>query len=145
MIRTPEWLDTSLRTFCVMLCLFTIPFSLELLFYNPTSLTPIDFENKEISLFNALEPTKSKTVGMIAEKAVEHGIDPILALKVAFCESSYNPKAKNKQSSASGLFQITKKTFETYCSGNVFDAKDNLDCFLKLYPKHPTWWECNGL
>lgn len=34
-----------------------------------------------------------------------------VGLKLAFCESTYNPEAKNRTSSASGLFQITSSTW----------------------------------
>lgn len=62
--------------------------------------------------------------------------------RISMCESSQNPKARNKRSSAKGLFQFTDKTWNAYCDGDVFDASDNTRCFLKLYPKHPDWWEC---
>ena len=89
-----------------------------------------------------LEMTKSRVVGLIAEKAFEAGISPNLALQVAFCESSYNPKAVSKNG-AKGLFQFKDRTW-SYCKGNVFDPEANLDCFLKLWPKHKSWWQCKG-
>lgn len=84
--------------------------------------------------------TKADVVGMIAKKSIEAQIDPILSLRIAFKESSYNPIAKNKVSSAKGLYMFIDKTWKSYCTGDVYNAEDNLTCFLKLYPKHPDWW-----
>jgi hypothetical protein len=49
------------------------------------------------------EATQSATVDKIKAAFGKDGDD---AVKVAFCESSLNPEAKNKRSSARGLFQI---------------------------------------
>jgi len=64
------------------------------------------------------------------------------ALRIAFCESSYNPCAKNKNSSAGGLYQFLDGTWNNYCEGDKFNIIDNIRCFDKLYNKYPTWWEC---
>ena len=58
-------------------------------------------------------------------------------------ESRWNPKAKNGVSTARGLTQFIFKTWDNYCEGDVYDYKANLDCFLKLYPKHKSWWEAS--
>lgn len=42
----------------------------------------------------------------IANIASSHGVDKRIALRVANCESHFNPKAKNKDSTAKGLWQI---------------------------------------
>jgi soluble lytic murein transglycosylase-like protein len=56
------------------------------------------------------------------------------ALAVAKCESGFNPKAKNPNSTASGVFQIIKGTFKQFkCEGYVFDAEDNVKCARKIY------------
>lgn len=56
------------------------------------------------------------------------------AVKVAFCESSLDPRKTNSTSSASGLFQILKGTWESYqCEGNPFNAEDNIKCAYKIY------------
>jgi hypothetical protein len=78
---------------------------------------------------------KGKIVGMIAQKSYEAGLSPILSLKLAFCESSYNPKAVNPNSTASGLFMFTKPTWKEGVKkrgldwkwGDVLDAEKNLD------------------
>jgi len=47
-------------------------------------------------------------------------------------ESNWNPKAKNPTSTASGLFQFIKGTWEYHCKGHVFDPEDNIACGLRL-------------
>lgn len=60
--------------------------------------------------------------------------DPDIAVKVAFCESSLNPNAKHTNSSASGLFQIIKGTWNGYkCGDNRFDPDQNIACARKIY------------
>lgn len=56
-------------------------------------------------------------------------------------ESSWKVNARNPHSTAKGLGQFIDKTFANYCTGDVMNAEDNLDCFVKLYPRHKDWWE----
>ncbi len=50
----------------------------------------------------------------------------------ALTESELDPKAKNPNSSASGLFQLTKGTAKALGVKDVFDAQQNFDGFKKL-------------
>ena len=87
--------------------------------------------------------TKSLKISeYIRVEAIKHEIDPVLALRIANCESSLNPKAKNPYSSAGGVYQFLDGTWNAYCSGNKFNYKDSVDCFMDLYPKHQSWWVC---
>ena len=52
------------------------------------------------------------TIEMIKRKANELGLPPNIAVGLAGGESSFDPNAKAKTSSASGLFQITKGTMK---------------------------------
>lgn len=57
-------------------------------------------------------------------------------IRISQCESSHNPKAKNRRSSASGLFQITAGTwYSADCMGDKWSFKDSTDCAYKLYQK----------
>ena len=47
-------------------------------------------------------------------------------------ESSRNPKAKNPESTASGAFQLLKKTASSLGVKDVFDIEDNYNGYLKL-------------
>ncbi len=63
-----------------------------------------------------------------------------IALAIAEIESSFIPTAKNPDSTASGLFQITEDTWrETKCEGNIFDLKDNTQCAVKLFQEGEYW------
>ncbi len=66
-------------------------------------------------------------------------------IPLAFCESSMNPLAENNNSSATGIFQFITRTWDNYCEGDPKNYRDNIDCFLKLYPQHPDWWECDNI
>lgn len=48
---------------------------------------------------------------VITDIANEQGIDPMIMLSIAQVESALNPKAKNKRSSASGLYQFIDSTW----------------------------------
>ena len=55
---------------------------------------------------------------------------------IAYCESRYNPLAKNPNSTAKGLFQILDGTWNAYgCEGDVFDEHDNIVCAIKIYKR----------
>lgn len=64
-------------------------------------------------------------------------------IKIAKKESNMNPNAKNKTSSASGLFQIIAGTwFSNDCLGNKYDYKDNTNCAWKIQTQRGfTPWE----
>ena len=79
---------------------------------------------------------------MIIYHAQRSGVDIETALRIAHCESRFNPKAKSSISSASGLYQFINRTWEHYCEGDRFNAEDSIKCFMKLYPNYPHWWQC---
>lgn len=59
--------------------------------------------------------------------------DEPLMLKIAWCESRLETKAKNPTSSAKGLFQILDGTWEHFkCEGDPFNAEDNIKCGKKI-------------
>jgi hypothetical protein len=87
---------------------------------------------------------------LIREAAQSRGVDPDLALKIAQKESDLYPKAKNKRSSAYGLFQITDPTWKQYggTDENRYDLMDNIrigvdiiasnrDRFLREFKRAP--------
>lgn len=90
---------------------------------------------------NRLEYSKDEIVGIIAETAQRRKLDPVLSLRIAFCESSYNYKAGNPNSSASGLYMFTKGTWLEAVKKRGLDWKwedvknpiKNLDMFLWYY------------
>jgi len=71
-----------------------------------------------------------------------NGVKPKTALRIAWCESRNDPLAKNKNSSASGIYQFTKGTWKALCTGDVFNKTDNIKCFTENYNKYSYYWEC---
>ncbi len=67
------------------------------------------------------------------------------ALRVAKCESGFNPNAYNAGSGASGVFQFLPSTWRgsPYASSSPFDAEANVRAALWLYQRSgPTQWSC---
>lgn len=68
---------------------------------------------------------------------------------IARCESNHNPMAKNKSSTATGIYQFINSTFHAYCAGkNIYDFKDNIDCMYKVmeiddYPNGLKHWKAS--
>jgi soluble lytic murein transglycosylase-like protein len=70
------------------------------------------------------------------------------ALKIAKCESNYNPYAVNRSSGASGLFQFLPSTWAAspYHAQSVFDPSANAHAAEWLYVHAgPNQWSCNAL
>ena len=69
------------------------------------------------------------------------------ALRVAGCESSYNPSAVNSSSGASGVFQFMPSTWAgtPYAGYSVFDASANIHAAYWLFQRDGySWreWSC---
>jgi hypothetical protein len=64
----------------------------------------------------------------IRAAAQAKGIDPEVALRIAGAESTYNPKAQSKTSSAGGLFQVVDKTWKDFggAPGKKMDPVENI-------------------
>lgn len=83
-----------------------------------------------------------KVYDMIVRLADEYEVDSETALRIAQCESGFNPLAKNPNSSASGVYQFISSTWGIVGEGDVFDAEANIRAFMKTYPHYPSWWVC---
>lgn len=68
------------------------------------------------------------------------------AIRIARAESNFRPLVKNPSSTATGIFQFINSTWHRYCAGkNVYDYKDNIDCFYKLYAEQTERYSKKGL
>lgn len=57
-------------------------------------------------------------------------------IRIAKCESNFQPNAKNKTSSATGIFQFLWSTWDANrCEGEKWDYVDNINCAYKVYAK----------
>lgn len=96
----------------------------------------------------ALQPMPTASIkGRIKEEimqqSIKYGVDYKTALRIAECESSLNPMAKHKVSTAKGLYQFTDPTWEYIGGeGDQYNMKENIRLFMVYYPKHPQWWQC---
>lgn len=80
-----------------------------------------------------IEHEKPKDVkGLIIYYSELYNIDYRVPMEIASAESSFNPLAKNKHSTASGVFQFIKSTWAHYCEGDVFDADANIHCAVRM-------------
>lgn len=91
---------------------------------------------------SAVPISKDSVQDKIIEQAKEYGVNQETALRIASCESGFNPHAANKHSTAKGVYQFLNGTWDGYCEGSVYDADANIKCFMELYPRYPQWWEC---
>lgn len=87
---------------------------------------------------------------LIRNAAVSRGVDPDVALRIAERESRLDPTAKNKRSSAYGLFQVTDDTWKQY-GGDPAKRRDlgenlrvgmdviasNRDTYIKQFGREP--------
>lgn len=109
--------------------------SFEVRSLSPTPTTVPTPSNKPISH----EKTKSNDpIDLIRRIGEELGYSNeviLTMIKIARVESTFKPYAKNPVSTASGLFQITRGTFNGSCKGDVFDVETNIRCAYKLYSK----------
>ena len=75
---------------------------------------------------------------LLSKLNLEKAIGREKLASVIWCESRNNPRAKNKHSSARGLFQITNKSKE-FCEKildrkiNRYNVRDSYDCAWVLY------------
>lgn len=69
---------------------------------------------------------------MIVDAAVRNGVDPHALTEVAGIESSFNPYAKNKSSSAGGLFQFIDDTAKQYGLRDRYDPAQASDAAARL-------------
>jgi len=68
------------------------------------------------------------------------------ALAVIQCESRFNPAAKNPHSTASGLFQFLRSTWDQWGEGSVFDAGQNVKAaaLMVQHYEDQSWWRWAG-
>ncbi len=89
---------------------------------------------------------KQEVKAMIVTTALKYEIDPYLAVAVAHCESRLNPLAKNKHSTAKGVFQFLNGSFNYYGTKlwgttkgrSALDAEDNIELAMYVMSKRGT-------
>ncbi|NTW21910.1 MAG: hypothetical protein HGA42_21085 [Nostocales cyanobacterium W4_Combined_metabat2_030] len=139
------------RTMCWLMLLLSIYFTGLVLCQNKAQCEYSGKEDKKLTTslvepYNELyEVIFEDTKGLIARLSIEKGFDVNTAVNIAQCESQYGLYKENWEgSSAKGIFMFTDKTWKYYCSGDVMNDFDNINCFLKLYEKNKSWWKCEA-
>jgi len=94
-------------------------------------------------------PAPSDIEAVIRSAAAAWGADPDQLLRVAWCESNYNPYAVNARSGAAGLFQFMPATWAAnsvragYGGVSVFDAVANANTAAFMFRNgQAAQWSC---
>lgn len=104
-----------------------------ILFLLPTSTSSYAISTPPEALKSPTPIEKPKDVpGLIKYYSEVYNIDYRLPMEVARAESGFNPLAKNKHSTASGVFQFIRSTWAENCEGDVFNADDNVRCAVRM-------------
>lgn len=105
-----------------------------------------DFTFDPCQLKEVVCPYEKTIEEKIKEAARQANLAPSAILRIAKCESSLDAKAKNPNSSATGLYQFTTGTWAWIGAEAQGLDRTNPDhsiaMFVKWYPQHPGWWEC---
>lgn len=129
----------------LLLILFIVFYAVFLHFHNEANRDEL-ITLSQCDLYSMDCPVREAIVDTIEDKIVSqaefYGVNKDTALRIAHCESSFNQYAANKHSTAKGVYQFLDSTWSEYCDGDVYDADANIECFMKLYPSYPQWWEC---
>jgi len=104
----------------------------------------------EVRRIGTLVPAPSGDVqGIIRAAAARWGADESQLLRVAYCESRYNPNAFNASSGASGLFQFLATTWAAnsvragYAGASVFDPVANANTAAYMFANgQARQWQC---
>ena len=147
-------MKTKTKQFAVILIIATIIIlGVTRLFEEAEKITQIN-KAKAVGFFDMSYQTQTvnitkkeaSKIGSVTDKIRYYskifGVDPNTALRIGKCESNLNPNAENINGSATGIYQFIRKTWHDYCEGDVYNEDANIICFMRMYPQHPGWWEC---
>jgi hypothetical protein len=91
--------------------------------------------------------SKEEVIQLIKDYSAQYGISPELPLRIAACESGYDQFSRNRNSTASGVFQFLNSTWANQPAGkrgvSVFDADANVQAAVWLLAHGKTsMWIC---
>jgi len=96
-------------------------------------------DNNSSSALRILETT-DQIKNYIVEVAEYYGVDKDLALRIAFCESTYRNVCNiGGCEYGQGIYQFVLGTWNEQCEGDIDNPKDNIDCAIKLFSKGEYW------
>ena len=95
-------------------------------------------------------PPPGEIASIIRDAATKYGVDPEQLLRVAYCESRYDPLAYNGVLGASGLFQIIPGTWRAnsaragYGGASVWDPVANANVAAWMFSQNQArQWACH--
>ncbi|HYV92801.1 MAG TPA: transglycosylase SLT domain-containing protein [Chitinophagales bacterium] len=93
------------------------------------------------------EINRTDAYDAIQKASANHGIPEKYLLTMAAIESSYNPKAKNKKTGASGLFQFMPATAREFglSDNDCLDAKKSADAAARLTKRNLSYLRKHGI
>jgi uncharacterized protein YabE (DUF348 family) len=106
-------------------------------------------EVRHVGTFRPPPPAGGDIEAIIRAAAAQWGASPDQLLRVAYCESHYNPSAYNASSGASGLFQFLATTWAAnsvragYAGASVFDPVANANTAAMMFARgQAAQWQC---
>lgn len=104
----------KIALYVVILDIILIPLMMFWSYMDWARKTPYDKEVMERleRIEETLSDPSGSLIGFMVLEANRVGVNPSLANRIIWCESRWNPNAKNPTTSAHGLFQITDGTWE---------------------------------
>lgn len=82
-------------------------------------------------------------IAIIRAAADRHGVSGDQMVRVARCESGLNPRAYNRYSGASGLFQFMPGTFYGHGGHDIWDPSDQSEVAAKMFAQGQSGqWTC---
>lgn len=97
-----------------------------------------------ISISDTLEPTVDNIQAYIIVVFAPLGLKAqAWGLRVAKCESNYNPRAVNERGNWHGLFQYHPETWAEFSEADIYDWQEQVRVSAYLYSLGQTWrWVC---
>jgi peptidoglycan hydrolase CwlO-like protein len=112
-------------------------------------LAQINALDKQIAALNrppagGYTPSQQQVMAIIREAAARWNQDADRLIRVARCESGLNPRAYNRSSGASGLFQFMPGTFYGNGGHDIWDAADQSNIAAKMFSQGRSGaWGCH--
>ena len=113
------------------------------------SRAPVDEVRRVGTRPRPVPPAPAEIERIIRDAAARWGADPAQLLRVAWCESRFNPLAYNPSAGDSGLFQFIPGTWAAnsvragYAGASPFDAVANANTAAMMFSRSQAWqWTC---
>lgn len=114
--------------------------------HQPSLKPPVNDGHQNSKPFTGRNYSKEEVQQLIRDYSAQYGISAEIPLRIARCESGFNQFSKNKNSTASGVFQFLTSTWATKPLAkdhSVFDADANVHTAIWLMSLGKySMWQC---